>query len=713
MPQKNGNGNGHKPNSKVIPIGNRIVVRRNEGKRRAVLALNNPNCHILGDDFAQLTSDSMRGVYLVKTGSDEKGRDVVTENLAPILKNSSVTVKRVAMTDDSNGTSYHFLDLINDKGEIRPVVYTPRKFRDGSFENQLAGHTVRTTVKKHYERFPEFIEELTQAQNPLRQISKRAYGWHQLANGDYVFLLENGCETKHGFIEANAAPLFLDVDGGFGYTGAQAGKPGDAIMRLLLTKLNPHMSFDAILMALIGTSAHVSFIESKGPAPAVLEIFAPMRLGKSAIIDFILHLFTVSIPPLGTGAWQLPPVFNDFEDTIKGQGHLRAMFRGLPFQLPDLKAIDETADLRNDNRIKINEAYGDALSQGVTSSIDQTARSRKARAGAPIRTAEEDFATISIKRKKGSAEFRVNSFLWPRAEECDRDGCDCGLPRNEDGYIQSDENVSREIARRRAELYTWGFAYRHWQISLKPDQRRALYARCARQAENFVRKLWIAKEDGGLHQGFGVYVVTGLLLWRAFLNARFPRSFQLEWFSDVRLEDFVNNRHARTQWLIEQIKGNRQMTFHEFVPDAIRRILLNGDFYIADHNGEPLKDALDLPVNMVDLGYVPYGESWRPKKNILGYLHRSHQFISFQSDDFYRVLLAQAHADGIPIGLKKTSWEILCSYSVAVRPKANGHRFRTRIGKKLEQCIRIPVSIIWDIPDNPTNGEHLDEIETD
>lgn len=701
------------PKPNVLPIVNRIVIRRSDATRRAILDPNNADCHIFGDDFAMVTSDSTRRVNLVRTGFDaQTGKDVVIDDQGPILKNASVKVDRVAVADDHNGTSSHFLTLINDKGEHRPVVYTARKFKDGSFINQLAGHTVATGIKKRWDRLPEFIEELTQGQRPapLLQIAKRAYGWHQLSNGDHVFLLENGCETPTGFVDATAAPLFLDTDGSFGYTGAQAGKPVDDVMKLLLCKLNPHPSFDAILFALIGTGCHVSFIESKGVAPTVLEIYASMRLGKSAVVDITNHLFTCSVPALGTGAWQLPPVFNDVEDTAKGQGHLRAMFRYLPFQLPDLKAMDETTDVKNDNRIKTNESYGDVLSAGVTSSIDQVARSRKARAGAPIRTGEEDYAVNSIKRKKGSAEFRANSFLWPHSQECERDGCGCKLERNADGFIQSDEAISRELAKRRPELYAWGFAYRQWQMKMTKAQREKTYAKCLSEAESFIAEHWPIKEDGGLHSGFATYIIAGVNLWLEFLRAQHRRSFQIEWL-EVRREDFLNNRLARTQWLIEQIRGNRQMTFSELVIDIIRRLLLNGDYFIADHRGEALENRDDLPVGMIDLGYAPNGNgNYRQKKIILGYLSINRQFISFQSEDFYRVLLANAQADGHRIPLKNTAWATLCDAMVAMRPKADkrktdGHRWKTAIGKKREWCIRVPVSKIWDIGDGDEESD--------
>jgi len=353
------------------------------------------------------------------------------------------------------------------------------------------------------------------------------------------------------------------------------------------------------------------------------------------------------------------------------------------------------------------------LSAGVTSSIDQIARSRKARAGAPVRTGEEDYAVNSIRRKKGSAEFRANSFLWPHSEECERDGCGCELARNEDGYIQSDEKISRELAKRRAELYAWGFAYRQWQMRMKPEQRRKVYADCLKDAEAFVSEHWRIKEDGGLHSGFATYIIAGVCLWLAFLRAQHPRSFQVEWF-EARREDYLNNRLARTQWLVEQIKGNRQMTFSELVIDIIRRLLLNGDYFIADHRGEALENRDDLPVSMIDLGYAPNGNgNYRQKKMILGYLSINHQFISFQSEDFYRILLTQAQGEGHRIPLKNTAWETLCAGALAIRPKTDrresgGHRFLTRIGKKREQCIRIPVSKIWNIAGDGAegNGNH-------
>src|SRR6266511_956315 len=102
-------GRAQKQKSNVLPIVNRIVVRRNEARRRAILAPNNPQCHIIGDDFAMLDSDSMRGVYLVQSDSDpQTAKDIIIRVAGAILKNSSIAVDRVAITDDHNGTSYYF-----------------------------------------------------------------------------------------------------------------------------------------------------------------------------------------------------------------------------------------------------------------------------------------------------------------------------------------------------------------------------------------------------------------------------------------------------------------------------------------------------------------------------------------------------------------------------------------------------------------------------
>ena len=162
------------------------------------------------------------------------------------------------------------------------------------------------------------------------------------------------------------------------------------------------------------------------------------------------------------------------------------------------------------------------------------------------------------------------------------------------------------------------------------------------------------------------------------------------------------------------------MTLSEFALDIIRRLLLTGDYYIADNKGEPLEWDEELPVSMIDLGYISQtlngnsfndGEKrvvYKQKKMILGYLSKDAQHVSFHSDDFYRVLLS--NSDGHHLAPKNSTWEDLCKEGTAIRPNADkreskGHRFITRVGKKREWCIRIPVSKIWDINNNTEENE--------
>lgn len=697
MPQKPKTDTEKPGKSNVVSITSRIQKRQ----RRELLQLLSDESganRVFYDGaipFVMVTEGAARGVYrLFFKVSKETGEDYIAHY--DKLINCSVEILRASRphADVKNGIAQAFCKLTNPEGHTLEIEVNDQVMREESYRKPLFGFAEVHPKKTVSAELWSFLEVHIRATNPLIQDGVDSYGWHTDRQDRLIFALENGCETKDGFEGEDKSLTLLQQPKRRTYQGSNAVEASDDVMKLLLEDLNPYA--DDIQFALCGSFAHLTWPESGGKAPYNLEVVGVTRVGKSSLINFWLSLFTSYVP---TGARKLrPPLLSPPEskkDTVLGRNLILASAKHLPVLDADYKYKPNDArhqlhfEKAYQCRRDLIESYGDGILAGVISGRDRRAHSRAEYQGLVLRTLEEDYATHSILCDSLSIELRANTFHWPVSD---------------DGRaIPSNRDISIEIERRLPEIYAWGQSFRLWVMTLSEEQRQRLYEASEMRARDLVEAGWhIQDKEGDLYHGHAVYAITGVLLWLEFLKAKHQTSFMVDWF-EARIASHIESRIARVKWLVEQVQENEQPSLGTVVSAAIRWMCAYGDFYIADHAGEPIDRSNGWPIPPSDLGYrkrMP--NEYQANRLQLGCLTKDESCIDFPTESFYRFLQKHAEANKQTLPSQRLIWKELADEGVIVRSnsKSNPYAHVARKGTDGQvwcRVVRMPLYWIWDI----------------
>ena len=467
-----------------------------------------------------------------------------------------------------------------------------------------------------------------------RIVHHNTLGW-KLDNGNPRYLCASGITTDAEHIPArDAVDVLTSPDAHRRYVDAVAatGAPTNSdidtsVYHRLLATLTPaqidaadgsrtfgcnsHVHA-AIMGAMVRCHMPVVFQETPaGAAPMVIDVHGPSGAGKTALINFHLNL-------CGNFHFRAEPILASAETTTAKYGFAELRTRPyLPAQAMDRKETETEPKLFE--RFKtIATLVGDGAGGGRCSMTGELLP-REPLAGLILTTGEDD--PVPQLMAKGSAGI-VNRVM--------------SLAISPDH--KADKGISREINERRNGINWIGHMLRRWIAARILDGTlQTIVAGCDAGAREYVDARW--PETGDTKAATNAeYVVSGLMLFSAFVKADAPNSFLPAWIADEGMPAFMDAWVHRAAHATARVKADNSTAVYDVVIATLRSLVSTGQYYISvqkpgAHMGTVRTDYEKLCIGLSaeqyttpeKLGYVVNGSAKleRPRGAQLGYLRRA------------------------------------------------------------------------------------------
>lgn len=634
---------------------------------------------MLASKFANNASTIDSYYYYVENPTDNISRGiyyVTTKGSPTILTDCMISVLSVSSTNP-NSLDKRFiykLQILNKYDEKFEAILSSHDFKTGRLFETLEHCKASNPPSPYLERLLiHAIQQLAHIPTVLRQEETTELGYHFLPNGEIVYVLTNGVETKNGFLSSDKSTFIAPTIPNYanGYKGMEVTKINDSILKEIFCNLNTNDNVKVIMLSVLGISSLVCFPTSDydGTIPFSTEIIGEHTHGKSPLLNYLLSFFGIDF------SWHKATLFNDTlsdGDTPKGRAKVQCKMRGVVYadmdikQTPKhLKSFEKIYDLRN----KINAAIFDNAGR-IQLTISREERYLQPSKGALIRTGNFDMATVSLQHDNAPYEKRTCTFIWP-----------IGAYNN--------ETVSKKINKLRNEYYAIGATYRKWCMKKSQDELKVLFENALDLSEEQVQKYDFTNDDS--YKNHTVTILTGVNLFYNFLEEILPKTFMLKWIKQY-IPLLIQNRVDRTNYIFGTMQRDNKIELIDKILTAIQVQFSNGSMFIHNQQDKIFTPrSNDIPVcGIENIGY----NKNKPGKVKVGYLVDNGETIAFIPKLLWEQLYHYSKDHKLDFLSLKHVEELLKDHDIMMTDK-EGEKRQHKINNSKTRFIDIPIDKIY------------------